>query len=569
MQINKIISILITFILFAGFATFEILRKFDLPVLEIISPTEIRIKNEIICIPDIEIFTSNLNKDQSELENKYNIDHETAIKLGFLTDNFADDFLSNKRIKVKLTGEVNQNCVFADVYVNKQSYREQLIKSGFELKGDFSEQLKKARKLKLVILNHKSNKYHKLNCKYGLLSHDNVILQEQHLPDNAKPCKFCHVEKMNLNKNKSDNTFPQVISGRSVKIYLTDMTTKLKPDNKCSSLACKCVLNQINNSKTSIDIALYGWDNTPEIFNALLKAKTRGVKIRIVYDTSQNSHYPDTDILVSIADVSSTDNAKILMHNKFMIFDNKSVITGSMNFSKTGFSGFNSNCIVHINSTEVAQMFLEEFEQMINGKFHLNKGKIKHKTVILDNTKITPLFSPQDRIITSQIIPLIYSAKSYIYIPAFIITHDGFSKALTDAKIRGVDVKIIVDASNTISSRSKVTFLRQAGIPVKIENYAGKLHSKSIIIDDKYIITGSMNFSNSGENKNDENSIIIESYRFAKYYREFFEYLWNKIPDKYLKQFVRAESKESIGSCNDGIDNNFDGKIDTYDNGCK
>ncbi len=567
MQINKIISVFITVILFAGFATFEISRKFEVPVLEIISPIEIRTKNDTICIPNVEVFTSDLNKNQSELEKKYKIDHETAIKLGFLTNAFADNFLSDKRVRVKFTGDKNQNCKFAEIYVNKQSYSEQLKKSGFELTGDFSKQLEKAKKLNLVILNHKSNKYHKLSCKYGILSHDNVILKEQQLPKNAKPCKFCHVDQKTFAKRKTDITYPLVISDGNVKMYLTDMTLKLKPDNKCTTLVCQSLLNQINSSKYSIDIALYGWDNVPEIYNALLKAKSRGVKIRIVYDT--NSYYPDTKTLIALAEASSTDTPKILMHNKFMIFDNKSVITGSMNFAKTGLSGFNSNCVLFINSKEIAQIFQEEFEQMLNGKFHSNKQKINHKTVILGNTKITPLFSPQDKIITSKIIPLINNAKSYIYIPTFIITHDELSKALTNAKSRGVDVKIIVDAASVTSQRSKVSILRQVGIPVKVENYAGKLHSKSIIIDDKYVITGSMNFSNSGENKNDENSLIIESERFAKYYREFFEYLWKKIPDKYLKLYIRAEGKDSIGSCSDGIDNNFDGKIDMNDNGCK
>ena len=85
----------------------------------------------------------------------------------------------------------------------------------------------------------------------------------------------------------------------------------------------------------------------------------------------------------------------------------------------------------------------------------------------------------------------------------------------------GVDVKLIIDATNAYSSRSKVKMLRSAGIPVKIENYAGKIHSKSIIIDDKYIIVGSMNFSKSGENKNDENVVIIEDERLAKFYKVF------------------------------------------------
>ena len=78
-----------------------------------------------------------------------------------------------------------------------------------------------------------------------------------------------------------------------------------------------------------------------------------------------------------------------------------------------------------------------------------------------------------------------------------------------------------------------------------------------------------MNFTNSGENYNDENSLIIEDKRLTAYYKGFFEYLWNKIPDKYLNFNPKAESKDSIGSCFDGIDNDYDGKIDSKDEACQ
>jgi phosphatidylserine/phosphatidylglycerophosphate/cardiolipin synthase-like enzyme len=78
-----------------------------------------------------------------------------------------------------------------------------------------------------------------------------------------------------------------------------------------------------------------------------------------------------------------------------------------------------------------------------------------------------------------------------------------------------------------------------------------------------------MNFSNSGENKNDENLIIIENKEIAKLYKNFFLYQWNKIDDKYLEIDIRAEGPESIGSCFDGLDNNYDGFIDSEDEACK
>ena len=591
MQSYKLISIIVILGIFITFCCLEFYKKSESLVLDIISPVMFNVDlngnkrfddGETVCIENIDALTSNLSANQSELINSLKISNDDGLKLGYLTDNFADSMLAGKKVKVKLNGVTNQNCKFGDLITDNESYREKLIISGFGFingkaknQENYKKQLDKAKKLKLVILNHKSNKYHTLNCKYGLIAHDAIIIPSRQLARDAKPCKFCHIQPQNKSINKYKNTlktvtlYPLVISNGSVKLYLTDLTTKLKPDNKCSSLACREILNQINLTKKSIDIALYGWDDIPEISSALKKAKARGVKIRLVYDTSDNPYYKEIKSIIPLADKTSTDTPKILMHNKFMIFDGAKVITGSMNFAKTGFSGFNSDSVLFINSIEAAKIYEEEFEQMLEGKFHITKNKVNHKTVILGNTKLTPLFSPKDKIITNNLIPLIEGAKKYIYIPAFLVTHDEMAAALINAKQRGVDVKLIIDATNTYSSRSKVKMLRSAGIPVKIENYAGKIHSKSIIIDDKYIIVGSMNFSKSGENKNDENVVIIEDERLAKFYKGFFEYLWRKIPDKYLRQGVRAEGKYSIGSCSDGIDNNFDGEIDMNDPGCK
>ena len=140
---------------------------------------------------------------------------------------------------------------------------------------------------------------------------------------------------------------------------------------------------------------------------------------------------------------------------------------------------------------------------------------------------------------------------------------------MINAKRRGGDVKIIIDALNASVKHSKHKELRMGGIEVKTENYAGKMHSKSIIIDDKYTIIGSMNFSNSGENKNDENLIVIKNPQIAKFYKQFFLSQWNKIDNKWLRFNAAAEGVESVGSCSDGIDNDYDGLVDLNDLSCK
>ena len=241
-----------------------------------------------------------------------------------------------------------------------------------------------------------------------------------------------------------------------------------------------------------------------------------------------------------------------------------------MNFSTTGFSGFNHNNILIINSKQIAEIYTKEFEQMYNGKFHTLKNKSENNIhVNIGNTNLSVYFSPQDKGMTNELSEIINKSKKYIYIPTFLFTHKKLEQELINAHNRGVDIKIIIDSTNTYGQHSVFKELRNVGIPVKVENYAGKMHAKTMIIDDEYLVIGSANFSNSGENKNDENMLIINNKILTQFYKKYFEYFWEKIPDKYLKQTVRAESKSSIGSCFDGVDNDFDGKIDNADEGCK
>ncbi len=586
------IIILISFIFFVLFLEAKNSTK---TVLGVIEPAILQIDlnnngtiddNETICIPEIQSFSQDINSSPPPFVKEYNLSKNEIIGLSYLANEYANNLIHLKSAKIKFTGKSTPECKFAEIYSENEKYSDKLVSAGFAArnnnfnKATFSKNLEKARKLKLVILNHKSYKYHKLDCAYGLQSSDYIVIQQKQLPADASPCKFCHINNNKTVQNhKLKTVTTQLTSDGDIKLILTDLTTKLIPDNRCNTEACKSLLHEINSANTSIDIAVYGWDNTPDIYKALINAKERGVKLRVVYDRFTNpdkEYYKDTQTLVKIADDARSDfingspaQTDQLMHNKFAIFDNKTVFTGSMNFSHTGLSGYNSNAVIIINSKDVARLYTAEFEQMLSGKFHNMKTKPNlPNSFQIGDSKINVYFSPYDK--TSQyIIPLLNSAQNYIYIPTFLITHTDISNALIKAKQRGVNVKVIIDANNTSTRNTKHALLRQNGVFLKTENYAGKMHSKSIIIDDKYIIAGSMNFSNSGENKNDENLLIIENSKLAKFYKEFFLDLWAKIPDKWLTQNVHPESTDSIGSCSDGIDNDFDGYIDKDDTGCR
>ncbi|MBE7710350.1 MAG: DUF1669 domain-containing protein [Cyanobacteria bacterium SIG32] len=559
------------------FTIFIHIQKSTNIVMGIVNPTTLQIDinansiiddDEIICIPDIESPSLDLQTEN--------------ITLAYLADEYARNLLYLKPVKIKLNGVIRPDCREAEVFIDGEKYSDKLYNAGFASKNNIFKEnkqaihLKDAEKLNLRILNLKSFKYHKLDCEYGIQSSDYIITPQRQLPKEAQACKFCHT-----GKHKHSNQITEIpkidLSNQSIKLILPDYTKQLTPSTLCTSEHCSSILQEIENAQSSIDMAVYGWSNIPELYNALEKAKNRGVKLRVVYDetSTQKYYYKDTLNLVRLADITKSDKninssalTDQLMHNKFIIIDKSTVITGSMNFSTTGLSGFNANDIWIINSKDIAELYTNEFEQMLSGKFHNEKQSIiQNREFQIQDSKIEVYFSPKDHN-SNKIIPLINSAKNYIYIPTFLITHKKISDALIGAKQRGVDIKIIIDANSSSTRNTKHALLRANGIALKTENFAGKMHSKTMIIDDKYIISGSMNFSNSGENKNDENLIIIQNSKLATYYKEFFLYIWNKIPQIWLTQNVRPESVDSIGSCFDGIDNDFDGLIDKKDNGC-
>ena len=130
-----------------------------------------------------------------------------------------------------------------------------------------------------------------------------------------------------------------------------------------------------------------------------------------------------------------------------------------------------------------------------------------------------------------------------IYISMFYLTNSWITDALIDAKDRGVEIKIIADATLTKEPTAQVFKIREAGIPVKIENWNGKMHQKSAIFDDEYTIVASTNWTGAAEYANDENMLIIKNEDIAKQQTKEFIRLWKSIPNKFLYEVPNFEKR--------------------------
>ena len=97
--------------------------------------------------------------------------------------------------------------------------------------------------------------------------------------------------------------------------------------------------------------------------------------------------------------------------------------------------------------------------------------------------------------------------------------------ALINAHKRGVEVRIVTEADNI--DESEIERLQEVGIPIVDDgDNDGLMHHKFIVIDERYVWTGSYNTTYNGAYKNNNNVILIDSvqlaYNFTQEFRELF-----------------------------------------------
>lgn len=580
-MIKKIISILFILITSLNIASAE---NFQHKVIKVIDGDTVYIdfnnngipeQNEKVRINGIDTFETKLNDSLNWQMKLYNLTQDEVLGLGYYGKEFAKKALLNKPVKAEYTAKEKfdkNNRHLMSIYYDCnelgkcKNYEQEVLKAGLatiytksnlanELKqyenlDKIKQNAKRTRKLNLVVLNKKNGKYHKTSCEYAFLASQQELINKPLIKYITASC--CYPNKKTKSQEYKLYTKivkPDVKDG-NIELYFLSPLKQKSPQNECKSSACKALLYNIDNAKESIDFAIYGITEQDRIFNALVNAQKRGVKIRWVTDLTENKEniYFDTyklmDEIPSFkTDYESIESLKIpdykykfafqgaLMHNKFFIFDNKIVFTGSTNISSSCLTGYNANIAVLINSKDIANLYKQEFEQMYSGKFHNMKSPIiNNENILVDKKIVSVYFSPINKISTTQIIPLINNSKFSIYIPAFYLTHNNIINALIKAHQRGIEIKIIIDETSVKGKYVNIDYIKQNGIELKVENWTGKMHMKSIIIDDNILVIGSMNFTKQGEQMNDENCLIIKNSKILNNaYKKIFFTLWNSI----------------------------------------
>ncbi len=153
------------------------------------------------------------------------------------------------------------------------------------------------------------------------------------------------------------STAPPAVS--LAKSEIEDLRVCFTPTQSCLPQ----ILQYLDKAKSNILLLGYSFTSKP-ITDALIKAKHRGVKIRIVLDRSQrtqkSSKEPVAALLENQIEVRFDHSVKIA-HNKVMVIDDYQTITGSYNWSHAAEFN-NAENLVFIRSQAVAKKYTDYFE---------------------------------------------------------------------------------------------------------------------------------------------------------------------------------------------------------------
>lgn len=153
--------------------------------------------------------------------------------------------------------------------------------------------------------------------------------------------------------------------------------------------ATATIIKALGEARQKILVSAYSF-TSKDIAKALLDAKKRNVNVRLILDKSQVSQrYSSSTFFAQEGFDLRIDVKHAIYHNKVMIIDDKTVITGSFNFTKAAETKNAENVLIIRNNRQLAQLYTN------NWQIHWNRALsredfIKGRNSLSHSTTLTP-----------------------------------------------------------------------------------------------------------------------------------------------------------------------------------
>ncbi|HBA60128.1 MAG TPA: hypothetical protein DCZ92_04805 [Elusimicrobia bacterium] len=300
------------------------------------------------------------------------------------------------------------------------------------------------------------------------------------------------------------------------------------------------LVTAIDRTKSTLDVALYNlqFDDT---IQAMLRARARGVKVRMIFD--YDHVYPKAGKQIQDV-INSGIETRVMkgrggsgsMHCKYAIFDATLLETGSANWSNLAEAASYENMIFtvdpHIVSGYGANYDWMWAQAKPAGQPDAPAAKpsappadpkpsVQFNGVTLPNY----IFSPRAGT-TAAMVKAIDAARREVDVAMFAFTSRPLMDALNRAAARGLKVKVLLYPKSNFpfreeAKKNRISVRYKAG---RTEN--GIMHNKFAVLDDALLINGSFNWSATAEDINTENTIFTVVPEYVKPFKAEFEKLY-------------------------------------------
>ena len=293
------------------------------------------------------------------------------------------------------------------------------------------------------------------------------------------------------------------------------------------------IVKFIDGAKRKLYIAVQELDSE-EIARAIVRARQRKVLVKLVLEADYlrakkahkdpfipgGAHQINRDIHDAILRANIKVNSDFnpsIFHQKFIIRDGQSLLTGSTNFTETG-TKQNLNHIVIVHDKKIAKAYDNEFSEIQQGHFgKLNEGHDEApKEILVSNVRVKPLFAP-DHNPEMEIMKQIAKARKRIDFAIFTFAaSSGIDDQLVLIKHSGVKVRGAMFKMQANQKWSAKDTLHGAGLDLYLVPKSNLpppapkiLHHKLMVIDEQLVIAGSFNYTGDANYINDENILIL------------------------------------------------------------
>ena len=303
--------------------------------------------------------------------------------------------------------------------------------------------------------------------------------------------------------------------------------------------------------RINVHICIFDRDDVAVRVADLLKARSTNIEVKVVFDRLNSrgagTAAPATPMPEDFVPPSSIgsylrNGGKIHVHpqfnpgftcdhSKILLFDGRYAEIGGMNFGREYRYEWH-DMMAEVEGPVVASI-QREFDKKwaqtgLWGDCGLVAESVSSKPVggtamdVADSIELRRLYTKTfDRQIRQAELTAIKRAKSYIFLQNAYLYSNDIVVALARARLRGVDVRVILPADNDFapghaSNLVRANYLRQHG--VRIYLYPGMSHIKALMVDD-WVCFGSANFDSLSLRLNRECNLATSDPGFAARFR--------------------------------------------------